>query len=512
MEPRIARRALAGALIAGIVAELLFDRSPLGVNVPLATAAALALVTWLGPSRRPVDRADLWLPGVALLASLGPAFRTDPSVVALDVWLVVAAVSAWAIAVSGVAVTRRAAMAIVALGALAGTAIAVGLIRLLARSDADGALRRATRDVGRLGPVARGAIIAVPVVIGFAALLTSADAIFGRALDEALRLPFDLEDIAGRALFAVLAAGLVAAPLALASGALPVPELLHAAEGGKPATAPDPAAPAAGAAALPARRPGATEALVVMVAVDLLFGLFAAVQIVYLFGGSDTLTVVGMTYSDYARQGYFQLVGVVALAGLLLLGAHEVVGRTRAFLAAAGVLLLLTMVILASAAFRLELYQGAYGWTELRFFVAASIAWLGACLALAAAMLAGNRMRWLPHGLAMSAVAVTLGVSLIGPQAFVMDQNLARVLDPSLVAPGGHPGIDLEYGMSLGDDAIPGLVAALNVVRSPAGATLLYQLRLRRDELALEATTAGPLSWNLARERAREALRGLPNQ
>ena len=35
---------------------------------------------------------------------------------------------------------------------------------------------------------------------------------------------------------------------------------------------------------------------------------------------------------------------------------------------------------------------------------------------------------------------------------------------------------------------------------------LVFMLRLRRDELEAEARTAGPLSWNLARTRAREAL------
>jgi hypothetical protein len=201
---------------------------------------------------------------------------------------------------------------------------------------------------------------------------------------------------------------------------------------------------------------------------------------------------------------------VVALAGLLLLGAHEVMGRTRAFLVAAMALLVLTGVILASAAFRLGLYQGAYGWTELRFFVAASIVWLAACIALAVLLLAGNRMRWLPHGLAISATVVTLLVSALGPQAFVMDQNLARVLDPSLVAPGGHAGLDLDYGLTLGDDAIPALVATLGVLPAGERARLLSQLHLRRDALALEAATEGPLSWNLARARAREALALLP--
>lgn len=259
-------------------------------------------------------------------------------------------------------------------------------------------------------------------------------------------------------------------------------------------------------------RRGVTEGIVVVLAVDVLFALFAAVQIVYLFGGTDTLTAIGMSYSDYARQGYFQLVGVVALAGLLLLGAHAVVGRTRPFLAAAIALLVLTGVILASAALRLGLYQGAYGWTELRFFVAASIAWLGICVVLALSLLAANRMRWLPHGLAMGAAVVTLAVSAIGPQAFVIHQNLARVVDPGLIAEGGHTGLDISYGVTLGEDAIPDLVRALDVVGYTDRQALLDLLRLRRAELEAEAEAAGagPQSWNLARIQAREALARLP--
>ena len=61
-------------------------------------------------------------------------------------------------------------------------------------------------------------------------------------------------------------------------------------------------------------------------------------------------------------------------------------------------------------------------------------------LLLALLMLWANRMRWLPHGLAMSAAAITLAVSAIGPQAFVMHQNVARALNPGLIAPGGHTG------------------------------------------------------------------------
>jgi hypothetical protein len=500
VDPRIARRAAGAALAFGILAELLFDRVALGVNVPIATALVLLIVTLVAPNRRPTDRLDLWLAALAIVASLGPAIRTDPSVVQLDLVLTIAAVAAWSTALSGVAVTRRSAAAVAWLGVEAGVALGIGFAWLVSHAASDGALASGVRQVGRLAPILRGALIAVPVMAGFALLLGSADAVFGRAIDDALRFPVDLADVSNRALFAIIAAALVGGPLAVAVGGSRA--LLGTFAIGTPAAgdgSPDGAKPKA-------PRPYATEALVVLAAVDALFAAFAAVQVAFLFGGASTLSAIGMTYSDYARQGYFQLVFVVGLAGLLLLGAHEVAGRTRRFLGLAVALLLLTGLILASAAVRLALYQGAYGWTELRFFVAASIAWLGTSLVLTLGALGANRMRWLPHAIAMSAAAVTLAVSALGPQAFVMHQNLARVLDPSLVAPDGHSGFDVDYATELGDDAVPDLVAALAVVPPLDAAALRAQLVGRRTDLALDHASSGPLSWNLSRERARAAL------
>jgi hypothetical protein len=500
VDRRIARRAAGAALALGILADVLFDRTALGINVPIATVLVLAIATLLAPRARPVDRLDLWLAALAILASLGPALRTDPSVVQLDLALTVAAVAAWSTAVSGVAVTRRSAAAVAWLGVQAGIAVGIGFAWLVSHAASDGALARAGRQVGRLAPVLRGALIALPVLAGFAILLGSADAVFGRAIDDALRFPIDLEDVSNRALFSILAAILVGGPLALAAGGSSASFRSIGAGASVPGeTVPEPPRPAS-------PRPFATEALVVLAAVDALFAAFAAVQAAFLFGGASTLAAIGMTYSDYARQGYFQLVFVVGLAGLLLLGAHEVAGRTRRFLVLAIALILLTGLILASAALRLALYQGAYGWTELRFFVAASIAWLGGCLVLALGALAANRMRWLPHAIAMSAAAVTLGVSALGPQAFVMHENLARVLNPGLVPADGHSGFDLDYAATLGDDAVPDLVAALAVLPASDATVLQAQLRGRSTALALDSTSRGPLSWNLSRELARDAL------
>jgi hypothetical protein len=119
-------------------------------------------------------------------------------------------------------------------------------------------------------------------------------------------------------------------------------------------------------------------------------------------------------------------------------------------------------------------------------------------------------MRWVAHGLAGSAVAITLLVSVIGPQAFVMEQNIARALEPALIPPGGHSGFDLDYGLTLGDDSTPALVAALDRLPPSDRMNALAELWARRRDLAADATTTSPFAWNLSRERARSALASLP--
>ena len=512
MDPRSARRAVGGALLAGVIADLAFDGLALGLNVPLATVGILALVTWFGASRRPADPIDWWLPGVAVLASLGPALRTDPTVILLDLALIVGGITAWSLAVAGIPVTRRVVIEVTELGLEAMLALGVGAAILLRKGHVDGFLARGAATLGRAAPVARGLLVAVPVVGAFAVLLASADAVFGRGLDELLSLPIELDDVARRSVVVVAVAWLVGGSLAIAGGAFRPPLVTATPPSDWDAAQLAREQAVASGADRPAKQRGATEALIVLAAVDVLFAAFAFVQIVYLFGGADTLAAIGMTYSDYARQGYFQLVAVVALAGLLLVGVHLVVGRTRAFLAAASALLLLTAVILASATLRLRLYQEAYGWTELRFYVAASILWLACGAAVAAGLLWTNRMRWLAHGLAASAVAITLGISALGPHAFVTHENLARVLHPELVAPGGHPGFDATYAVTLSDDAVPDLVAALAHLSQSDHDVVLYDLRRRRDELARDTGSSPWIAWNLARERARAALETLPRR
>jgi len=200
---------------------------------------------------------------------------------------------------------------------------------------------------------------------------------------------------------------------------------------------------------------------------------------------------------------------VTCLAGCLVVGLHAVVAqRTRAFVAASLALAGLTAIVLVSAAFRLALYQDAYGWTELRLYVAATIVWLAIGIVAAAVLLIRDRMRWLGHAMAIGALTVLVAMNAIGPQRVVAEANVARLLDPSLVPPDGRQGIDLDYALTLGHDADAALAAALPALSGSEHDALATDLETRWLDLG-HPRYAGWPAWNLARVQAEAALRPL---
>jgi hypothetical protein len=232
--------------------------------------------------------------------------------------------------------------------------------------------------------------------------------------------------------------------------------------------------------------------------------VFVALQFAYLFGGR---AANGMAYADYARRGFFELVAAACLSSVIVIVLEStVIRRSRPYLAALVVLIALTGVVLASAALRLRLYQDAYGWTELRLYVLAAIVTIGLGLAAMAALVLADRSRWIPHTLAMLGICSLVALNLVAPAAFVASQNVARVIDPSLVPPDGHAGLDTEYLAVLPDDAIPVLVEALPNLPSDVAHQLTPILRARHVELAADPSYDSAFAWNLGRERARTSL------
>jgi len=494
MDSSVARRLLALALFIAVVGEVLFYGVALGVNVPISVTLTILAMWLVRPTGARLDPLDHWLGPTAIGFALAVALRADDALVALDTIAALGLTVMAAVALSGEAVTRRTAAAVTEIGLRAAVLVLIGAAALVHATRP--VVPRPRASLRRLSPVLRGLTLALPVAVIFALLFASADAVFERLLGDLIGLRIDLGDAPTRLIVVIV--------LAWLAGGLLVVARTEPAPGASPAESMPPAM------AFPWPRIGAVEAIVVVSVVDLLFALFVGLQVAYLFGARDTLNAAGLTYSDYARRGFFELVAAAALAGGLIAALDRAIApRAGWFVGLALGLVGLTAIVLASAALRLRLYQEAYGWTELRFYVYAAIAWLGLGLAWAAALLLRDRMGRLGHALAASAMIVAVAANVIGPTAYVAARNVERALDPSLVPAGGRTGFDASYGAVLGDDAIPALVVALPGLTADERAILGPDLRRRWTDLRTNPALTAPAAWNLGRERARSALDGL---
>ena len=116
------------------------------------------------------------------------------------------------------------------------------------------------------------------------------------------------------------------------------------------------------------RRHSPVAAVSFMAMVGLVYLVFCVIQIVYLFMGKGSLPE-GMTYSQYARQGFFQLLFVAVLNLVMVLMCLK---YFREHVLLNGFLLLVslcTYVMLASAVYRMVLYVQQYQLTFLRILV-----------------------------------------------------------------------------------------------------------------------------------------------
>jgi hypothetical protein len=483
MLERRAAATLALALLLGLAAQNLFYGQALGLNFPLATALFVASALWLRARETPLRRVDLWIPGSALAFAAFVAVRADATLLFFDILGTLALCGASVVVFGGVPVST------LALRRLIGEALSllgrsfVGVFSAIERAWP--LVRRTSPRLARASGPLSGVLLAAPFVIVFALLFSSADVVFARTLERVIDVKRLLE-LLGEAPGRLIVAGIVAWGTAGALWTM--------------SRAPRDHADAA------AGRLGAETATVALVLIDVLFAAFVVLQLAYLFGGRDTLDAAGISYSAYARRGFFELIAVVVIVGGLLLGLDLVLrGRGRNYVVAAVALLLLTGAILVSAYYRLDLYQRAYGWSELRFYAFAAIAFLAIALAIGVWCVLRGRVAHIAMPIVGAAVAVGLCLNVIGPSGHIARANLARVIDPSGLPDDAQRSLDAWALWQLGDGAMPDVVARYDALPESDRKyvfDVLHQFTRSRDFSRVPDWRA----WNLDRERARAAL------
>jgi hypothetical protein len=465
---------LGAALVLGVVADLLTRLVPARLDVALGLGAlvlALAALAQTGLVALPASLAPLGAPFALLAVAL--IWRDSPTLFALNLVgvLTVAALASPRLRAVG---QRRAGPTDYAVGAgelaAAGAAGAVSLVL----SDIEWATVSVDGRVRRARGAAIGLAAAVPVALVFGNLLMQADPVFDRLVTRTLGI--ELAPLVSH-LSRVLLWGW------LAAGTLRV---FSRPNGGSTW------------AALPGGRFGLGEVGTVLVVLDALFLAFVAVQFRYLFGGAELVRdLIGMSYAEYARRGFFELVTVAALSLPLLLVADWSLdqrdpARVRRFRQLAGLMLLLLDVMLASALFRMRLYTAEYGLTELRFYTTAFMGWLVLVFGwFVATVLRGRRERF-GGGALVAGWLVLAGLNLANPDAIIAGVNLGR-------AAGGRP-LDAAYAVELSADALPTFQRVLPRLRSNEACETAWRLDARwQDELGTKDR------WTIALARAPRA-------
>jgi uncharacterized protein DUF4153 len=371
---------------------------------------------------------------------------------------------------------HRAAVTDYAAGLLAaGFSTAAGAVHLL-HKDIDWAeARRAVRN-DRMSSLSRGVALGLPLLALFGGLFIAADAVF-RDLVAAAVPP--VEHPLGHVLVILVVAWLSVGLLRDLLASRDEHRLISP-------------------MALAARRVpfslGATELGVALGALNLLFLAFVLVQFRYLFGGKGLVEArTHLTYAQYARHGFFELLAVSVLILLVLLAGDALVRKAstpgvRLVRFCSVSLVGLVFIVMASALQRMRLYEQAYGLTELRVYAVGVILWLGAVLVWFALTVLRGRRELFAVGAVVAGFAATAVLNGVNPDALIARTNLDR------------PRVDVSYVAGLGDDAVPVLLNKLPSMRPELRRALAAEL-LRRD--------GGKGDWrsfNVSRSRASALL------
>ncbi|MEX2611184.1 MAG: DUF4173 domain-containing protein [Gemmatimonadota bacterium] len=473
----VALRVFGLAVLLGIAGNLLLRVEPWGLNAFLAALAfTLGFTVLVRRLELPLGGAATWLGATVPVLAAVLMWRASEPLTGLAVLGVLLALAGAALAAHGRGLQRAGVWELVTEGVAMVLHAMFGAVRL-ALETGPGVVRWAPWNT-RAGAVVRGILLALPPLVVFGALFVSADAAFARLLSDLVDI--DVELVASHVLltgvFAWLGAGWLYWVMVNDGSRVPPSSALGV-------------------------RAGMVEVGVALGMVSALFVAFIAVQSTYLFGGEALVQgTTGLTYAEYARSGFFEMVTAAFLVlPMLLVGLwlvrDEPEARQRLVRLMAAGLEVLVFVLIASALYRMRLYQEAYGLTHLRFLTTAFIIWLAVIFVLFSVTVLRGAPRGFIGGAVTSALAAVVLLAAVNPDARIVEANVER-------ARAGAE-FDAAYLRELSADAVPAIVAALPTLPEASRCATAHWLVTRWGAGSRAADRPGDWrSWNHARSNA----------
>ncbi len=463
-----ARQCIGAAAVVGIAADQAVATDPIGLAGSVAALAAIVALTTVTRLR---GAARMWA-ALGLAVTPWLSVRASPWLVIPDI-VAIGALLALSAAPGGLPQTFFRSLANVA-----------GIVRasLGVPKELPGLLRAGRRSGvsdNRVGS-RWGFALAIPLVTVVVALLASADAVF-RSLFNGLHLSTSLRH------------GVVIGFGALAWFALVIRTRRAAPER------------VAGRLLI-----GEREAGVIIAALSAVLGLYVASTVAAAAAGQAYVERrSGLTYAQYARSGFFQLIAVVLIVVAVLVTLRPVIDlavHRRTTFGLSLVMAALTMAVVAVSIARLQTYRSVYGLTMLRLSTTVFAGWLGLVLIMVAVTMVRNSWRpALVSAVIVSSIMALVGMNWVNPEAMVARENLERlnvVNDVGDLASWRAAFDDVYVSELLGDDAVPAIVSRLGLLPEVQRATVVNVL-CRRGQ------ANHGWSWNFSRWKAKDRLKSL---
>lgn len=349
--------------------------------------------------------------------------------------------------------------------------------------------------------VLRGLVFAAPLVLVLLILLGTGDQVFSRLIETSLERIDIFSHISERSVFsAIVAVGAILVAFAKV----------------KPHTP----------SFLPDKQTTdrSIELSVIAGSVGVVFAAFILVQIQYLFihvgeRELESLGISATTYSEYVRQGFFQLlIASVLASGVIItvlryLKKHAAPAKEWMLRGVTAVVSIETLLVLFSAAKRLFLYADEHGLTRSRIAGFVFLIWLGLLLIFCIARL----IKKLQYNVFLTSVVITTCLSIISLTVWNIDRTIAVDFQPTV-----NEEIDYEYISTLSGDAVDGwkegvehaeqLIAELEAkpILTPDDNRKLYYVQftlynIRSDVQYLHDDTEWR-SYNVGRQQARQVV------
>ncbi|WP_041580484.1 DUF4153 domain-containing protein [Bacillus sp. 1NLA3E] len=238
--------------------------------------------------------------------------------------------------------------------------------------------------------------------------------------------------------------------------------------------------------------------ITVLVLMNAVYLLFTIVQFKYFFSGS---LQGDLTYAEYARKGFFELLFVtlinLSITVLVLNFVDRNVRRTKRLTQILLTVLVLSSAVMLSSAFmRLSMYEDAYGFTFIRVMAHSFMIFLVVIYVYTLFKIWIEKLS-LFHFYFISALLYYAAMNMLDVEKMVVTNNIDRYEQTGKIDP--YYFNNLSYSGDIGlvelyekDKEIPGLKDLI-----------------KERKMALDADRSSWRSYNLKRELAKEKLRGL---